>query len=568
MSEPVFGNIPLACIRPSTTNPRKRFNDASLEELSASIKEHGVAQPILVRPIPDEADQVEIVAGERRYRASKLAGLETIPAIVRNLTDVQALEIQVIENLQREDVHPIEEAEGYGRLRDEYGYTADQLAESVGKSKAYIYGRLKYLELGDAGREAFYADQISASTALLIARIPGEALQTKATDEICTLHGSPMSYRVAQRHIQQRYMLDLTQAIFNIKDAKLLKGVGSCETCPKRAGSQPLLFADVPADMCTDPDCFDRKKKANNEKLETSAKKSGLKIFEAAEIWNAAQENDWSFDERLHHFDRLLTSEQTNSSAKLTDLLSDKQMPKPMAYGKTREGKTLPMYEKSSIQAALEKAGFCETIDQYAARMHEIVGTDGDTEGSNRVLNEAKPSRASLFAKAETSFREELYKQVRMAAHASFDKRILAAALICLFRQESFPSDSGYDFNVNSIEETSAYLVDASLEDLQVAMLDMTFGNILRVTTWCIKDDGKLDEDIEEHDDYLSLLELAKSFNIDVETMRASHLSELNPVSEVAPKVEKKATKKASKAKEPAGIEPVGGWPFPKATAA
>ena len=138
--KPSFGDVPMECITASKTNPRKIFDDAALADLAASIGKHGVAQPILLRPTHVDAGitYFEVVAGERRFRASKLAGKTTVPAIVRNLSDAEALEIQVIENLQRQDLHPLEEAEGFEVLMRENGYTAEVMAEKTGKSKAYI----------------------------------------------------------------------------------------------------------------------------------------------------------------------------------------------------------------------------------------------------------------------------------------------------------------------------------------------------------------------------------------------------------------------------------------------
>src|SRR4051812_46403651 len=124
--------ISIASTSASKTNPRKHFHQAELDELAASIRSHGVLQPVLVRPAPSAKDPnvlFEIVAGERRFRAAKAAGLSTIPAIVRSLTDLQVLEIQVIENLQRSNLHPLEEAEGYEALRKcDPNYNADIIA--------------------------------------------------------------------------------------------------------------------------------------------------------------------------------------------------------------------------------------------------------------------------------------------------------------------------------------------------------------------------------------------------------------------------------------------------------
>jgi len=136
-------DIPLGKIRESKTNPRRFFDEAKLAELADNIRQHGVLQPILLRPLPEgEAGTYELVAGTRRYRASKLAKRESIPATVRELTDAQALELQVIENVQRVDVHPLDEAQGYAALIELQPdtYTVECIASRVGRSPAYVNG--------------------------------------------------------------------------------------------------------------------------------------------------------------------------------------------------------------------------------------------------------------------------------------------------------------------------------------------------------------------------------------------------------------------------------------------
>ena len=130
--------IPLWSIQESKTNPRRQFDEAKLAELAGNIRQHGVLQPILVRPLPNgDLSLFELVAGARRYRASKLAGRETIPASVRELTDTQCLELQLIENLQRADVHELDEARGYAALMQLQPdtYTVETLAEKIGRSE-------------------------------------------------------------------------------------------------------------------------------------------------------------------------------------------------------------------------------------------------------------------------------------------------------------------------------------------------------------------------------------------------------------------------------------------------
>lgn len=258
-----FQTIDTAALYESPLNPRKHFNQAALDELTASIAVHGVLQPLLVRP--DNKGQYEIVNGARRYRAAIAAGLAMVPAMIREMTDEQLLEAAVIENLQRSDLHPLEEAEGYERMMRDHGYSADSLAEKIGKSRSYIFGRMKLLDLSEDARRLFYAGTLNASTALLVARIPTHKLQAKAIEDITETdyHGDAKSVRAAGRWIRDRYMLRLSDAPFPIDDGELIALAGPCGACPKRTGNAPELFDDIEnADTCTDPDCFASKKMA------------------------------------------------------------------------------------------------------------------------------------------------------------------------------------------------------------------------------------------------------------------------------------------------------------------
>jgi ParB family chromosome partitioning protein len=140
--------IPVANIEPNPEQPRVIFDTASLDELAASIREHGVLQPILVRPLG--SNRYQLVAGERRWRASQIAGLDTLPALVEDIDDDTALEIAIIENLQREDLSPLEEATMYDRMIRDHGYSIRKLAQKLGKDKGYVENRLR---LADAPEE-------------------------------------------------------------------------------------------------------------------------------------------------------------------------------------------------------------------------------------------------------------------------------------------------------------------------------------------------------------------------------------------------------------------------------
>ena len=282
-------HIPLELLRPSPTNPRQHFDEAKLADLARSIRTHTLMQPILARPVAGaKAGEAlyEIVAGERRWRASKLADTGTIMAIVRDLTDFDVLELQLIENLQRDDLHPLEEATGYQRLLRKpdglQGYAnADELAERIGKSRSYVFQRLKLLDLQGPGRKAFLDGSINFSVALLIARLHKADQQAQATQAIVQgWGGNAMSFRDASEYIQREFMLALDRAVFKITDAELLPAAGSCRDCGKRTGANPDLFEDVKkADTCTDATCYHAKEDAHRAQQKAAAEASGMEVI-------------------------------------------------------------------------------------------------------------------------------------------------------------------------------------------------------------------------------------------------------------------------------------------------
>lgn len=139
--------VPVEFLRPNPNQPRKRFSDENLEELAQSIREKGILQPIVVRPIAGEPNSYEIVAGERRWRAAQKASMHDVPVSIRELSDSESLEIALIENIQRADLNPIEEAAGFKALMDRFDYTQEQLSEIVGKSRSHVANLLRLLSL-------------------------------------------------------------------------------------------------------------------------------------------------------------------------------------------------------------------------------------------------------------------------------------------------------------------------------------------------------------------------------------------------------------------------------------
>lgn len=346
-------------IHPSPTNPRKSFPAEEMAEMIDSVTRHGVLQPVLVRPWPTAyahggatAPLYELVAGERRYRAAKGAGLEGIPAMVRNLSDHEVLEIQIIENLQRKGLHPIEEAEGYALMIQEHGYTADQLAEKIGKSRAYIYGRMKLTALSIPARLAFRDGKLTASTALLIARIPGETLQVKALDAITAGYEGILSYRAAAEVIQEEFCLYLNDASFPQENLLLVPAAGPCSTCPKRSGSNPELFADIErADVCTDPDCYQQKSKAWLAYQRKQAEDEGKTVIsgEAAKKIDIAYSHDkyMPLDRRNYELDGAPTYRDTVAQAEIETVLIEDH----------RTGKLVEAVERKALASAMVAAG-------------------------------------------------------------------------------------------------------------------------------------------------------------------------------------------------------------------
>jgi ParB family chromosome partitioning protein len=190
-------HVPVSSISPNQFQPRKAFNDESLQSLASSVRELGVLQPIIVRPLEGDPNRFELIAGERRWRAAGIAGLETVPVLVQDsVNDRLSLVQAVVENLHRVDLHPLEEASAYQQLIDDFDLTHEQVAQRVGKSRANITNTLRLLQLGETAQTALAQSQISAgharcllaigdpdAQATMVARVIKNELSVRATEE-------------------------------------------------------------------------------------------------------------------------------------------------------------------------------------------------------------------------------------------------------------------------------------------------------------------------------------------------------------------------------------------------
>jgi len=386
--------IPLSDIQPSPTNPRARMDKQLLAELVASVKTYGVLSPVLVRPAPPREKgsalpqrKYELVYGHRRFAACEDADLTTIPAEIKDLSDQEALEIQLVENKDREDIHPLDEAEAYQRLHESFKLGVDDIAVKVGKSRAYVYGRIQLTKLPSKAKKAFLANEITPSVAMLFARIPDAQIAAAAFDE-CLKHykvreGDGLTVRVVDEVIERDFLLRLKEAPFKTSDANLVPKAGPCSTCPKRTGNQPELFGDVKnSDLCTDRRCFAAKRDAAWAQIKAKAEEDGLVVLDDKKAAVAMQsheyveldQQDWS-DPKHRTYRQILEKHKAEFS--------------PVLCRGQRTLKPTEIIKRSEIQSALRAAG---------VKGPAVLGNPQAAKAAREAKAKAAASRAALEA--------------------------------------------------------------------------------------------------------------------------------------------------------------------------
>jgi len=523
---PQFQILELDKISPSPMNPRKRFDEKSLKELADSIKTHGVQQPIVVRPDGNKKDKYEIVVGERRFKASKLAGNTYIPAIIRPLSNAAALEIMVIENLQREDVHPLDEALGYealmkksadteaGDLPGAPRHTAESIAAKVGKSVGYVYARLKLLALVPAAREAFEHDYVTAGHAVLIARLqPKDQIaaldacfgysQTKqradelkkldpqtakfseiqdfdeddANDFGMGIHPRLLAEKGLREWIQDNVNLKLKGVPWDLDDDQLVPWAGPCSACPKRSMSNPALFAELTKkgedDTCFDPECFKEKQQAYVKRQVKQEKAAGQFVQ---------------------------ISEQT-------------------AYTKPKEGEKV-MKKGQWLPA---KKGECDSVQKALivrgdrAGEHETICTDLNCKVHKRHLETPRPSQSQspedrAKAEAEEKATVERNRKLKLLifdkVRAKFDG---ASRQILMLAFQSFLDGAGTYYHAELLTRHGWKGAPEKIfrEKLSSLPIATAWGLLGEIILW-----HDLEDDYEELGRYLPAI--AKAYKIDV----------------------------------------------------
>lgn len=409
--------IKVNLIRESATNVRRYFDPAKQAEINASVAVVGVQSPLLLRPVATpEGTVLEVVFGHRRFRAAKAAGHAEVPAEVRNMSDQAAHDAQMIENLQRADLHPLEEADAIRRAHDDYGENVEDIATVLAKSKGYVYQRLALARLPEAGRQAFLVGKLSAGAALALARMPNEDLQAQALERLLGWvreeDAEPITGADAQRMIEREYTLRLDRAPFDRGAADLLKDTGPCTTCPHRTGSQPELFADVSSpDLCTKPPCYRAKVDATWELKAKAAEKAKLTVISEKK----AKELFPYSGQLAYNSPYVELSEVCHDDPKrrtYAKLLGDKA-PEQAALARDPQGGIHDLYDRKAITKAIKAAGHDfsskseakDKLDEYSkkqkereelSKQREKVGA----EALRRVMEKADTVLSALWGVA------------------------------------------------------------------------------------------------------------------------------------------------------------------------
>lgn len=390
----------LSDLMESPTNPRKRWGD--LDELIKSVTQWGVRSPIIGRWVTGVfGRKIEIVVGHRRYRAAKQAGRETVPVDILDMSDAEVLELQAFENLQREDLHEMEEAEHYGRMLDA-GYTRQTIALKIGKQVGWIHTRLKLLALGPEGRAAFLRDPkepgaIPVSVAVPLARIPGHDIQAKALEVITR---SPMTVRAMLEILQKEFCQNLKGAPFDLKDESLNTEMGSCTRCPENANNQPIqLFGDFEKGLerqgvCLKTICFEGKCREQFKRTAEKAKDQGAKLLSAAEARKIINHGDIAYQAPYVFAGAIVHEDGTKKRTweQVIGKLEPADMPQLLiAPDDDNPGKMLKLFERDAAIIAARKAGA-----KWALAMD--VATDSKksapTSGSNAANEETPEDKA------------------------------------------------------------------------------------------------------------------------------------------------------------------------------
>lgn len=416
-------------IDPSPYQARKRFREDGMTELQDSIREHGIMQPLLARPSPAAPERLELVAGERRWRGAAAVGLETVPVIVRTISDTDAEEIGLIENLQREDLSALEEAEGFARLKelkDPDGralYTDERIAQKLGVPLMRVRMRLCLRRCPEELMTAVDEGRISVSTAGLVGRIPDGQARAAAAKEILepSRQEVPLTRDQAKEMIRERFMIRVTKSDgFDPKDEGLLPVTldpdtgerlwgGSCEDCPHRSGNNPDVQGDLAVagsaegkqtggrtkgldpNLCTNPGCHRKKLEAAWKRKKAAATERGQAVLEGDEAKKvfSGWQGELAYDAKYVDLDGKPGWQDVGSQGQLVDK-------KWRSVLKGKDGLEVVMAKHPTTGKVVE------LVDRKAARqaLRTESTEDGKASAKDAQAKEANRKRKELEKRA------------------------------------------------------------------------------------------------------------------------------------------------------------------------
>lgn len=475
---------------------------AKLAEFVMSIAVSGVNQPVLLRPLPANrlADtqparrgarrpEFELVAGERRFFGTALANRGALPAMIKPMSDQEVLEFQLIENLQRDDLHPMEEAEGYLRLCETTGISKEEVAKKIGKSRSYVYQNLQLLKLGQEARDMFRegAGGLDFSKALLLAGVADPKLQLKALKEVTAegYAGQRMTVRAFRDWLQQNVMLKLDHAPFDTQDMLLIEAAGACGGCPKRTGANRDIFAafDSP-DMCTDAKCYGQKATISLQRIKDAAAEKGMKVIAGVE---AKKLMPYSYHQEIKGYTRLDDKVDGGTIAKVLG----KDAPTPVLFVDPHTQKQIKVLPTEVVGELLKAKGVA-------------IGRQQRDRDADEDRKEAAAQRAKREARYEFELEwrrraiREVNAAVRAGALTSFTAPVLRLLLDHILDDTSAQADllllslwglpasakDDYDGNSENSKALERHIAAAPDLDLGRMVLDLLMAKDVSVSSY------------------------------------------------------------------------------------
>jgi ParB family chromosome partitioning protein len=468
-----FRILDIKNILPDGSNYRASYDPKKMEELTASVKSKGILQPVLVRPNGGK-DKFKLVAGGRRHRAALNAGLTKMPAIIKDLSDAEALELQVIENSQREDPNPIEEANGFRRLIDLGKHTPETLALKLDKSVDYVLGRIKLLKLPEQAQKKILTGEISLGHALLLTRLRHPSEQKEFLDAIIT---EEMSVKTAKDSMED-FTASIQNAVFDTAE---------CEKCPFLSRNQAILFPELKKSAdCMDRGCYRAKTRACYSALLEEKKKLGFPII-----------TDAKEAERL-------ISYKSRTSCRIYPPDSASHGHKPKRYKsecmKCLEHHAFYLYEKENYHGTTVEFGeIClnsKCLDKMNNPAKEPRENDGADNGSSS--SRVSPHTVAPYARAcrDVFLRKEL--PARIAADRNIQKRLLIYSVLELYMDRfadnkllkafrsycpKFIVGHSPDCIYRAVMDIEPERLDQVLDDILIASIDSTEPLVLLAAT-------------------------------------------------------------------------------------